>query len=179
MPEKIENYFGNGDKWGIKISYIYEEIPLGTGGALGLLKDSFSKLPVVVMNCDVLTEVDFKELLNFHENHEENVTMCVRKYDYQIPYGVINVDGVRVKNMVEKPTYEFFVNAGIYVVNPEFISTIPRNIRSDMPTLIEQQMEKDNNIMVFPIHEYWLDIGRMDDFNRAQIDIHNLHIFDD
>ena len=179
MPEKIQNYFQDGKKWGVNISYIYEQTPLGTGGALGLLGNKISNLPVIVMNCDVLTDVDFCKLLDFHKQSNADVTMCVRKYDYQIPYGVVNVSNAKVQSMVEKPVHEFFVNAGIYVVNSDFISAIPENKKTDMPNVIEEQLLQDKNVMVFPIHEYWLDIGRMDDFNRAQIDIHNLHILHD
>jgi dTDP-glucose pyrophosphorylase len=179
MPEKIEDYFKDGERWEVNISYIYEETPLGTGGALGLLNKNLPDLPIIVMNCDVLTDVDFCQLLEFHLENCADVTMCVRKYDYQIPYGVVNVVDTKVESMIEKPVHEFFVNAGIYVVNPDFISTIPENEKLDMPTIIEGKMALNKNVLVFPIHEYWLDIGRMDDFNRAQIDIHNLHMLND
>ncbi|MEF1192780.1 sugar phosphate nucleotidyltransferase, partial [Vibrio parahaemolyticus] len=97
-------------------------------------------------------------------------------YDYQIPYGVINGDGNRITSMVEKPIQRFFVNAGIYVVSPRVIQSVPKNHHIDMPTLLEQHMNERENVLMFPIHEYWLDIGRMDDFNRAQADIHTLGV---
>lgn len=175
MPEQIQEYFGNGTELGINITYIHEEFPLGTGGALGLLpKDLPKDLPLIMMNGDVLTNVDFQRLLDFHILHDADATMCVREYDYQIPYGVISGEGNKISSMVEKPIQRFFVNAGIYVVSPRVINSVPKNHRIDMPTLLEQHMNERNNLLMFPIYEYWLDIGRMDDFNRAQIDIKGL-----
>lgn len=177
MPEQIEKYFGDGSSLGVKITYVHEDSPLGTGGALGLLPDSLSTgLPLIMMNGDVLTRVDFQRLLEFHNKNKADATMCVREYDYQIPYGVINGEGSKITSMVEKPTQRFFVNAGIYVVSPRVLKSVPKNYKIDMPTLLEQHMHERNNILMFPIHEYWLDIGRMDDFNRAQADIHSLGV---
>ncbi|MEZ9882899.1 nucleotidyltransferase family protein [Vibrio splendidus] len=177
MPEQIQDHFGNGEEYGVSIQYVHEEQPLGTGGALGLLPDDLPKeLPIIMINGDVLTKVDFKRLLDFHLENDADATMCVREYDYQIPYGVINGEGNKIKSMVEKPIQRFFVNAGIYVVSPRVINSVPKNHNIDMPTLLEQHMKERENILMFPIHEYWLDIGRMDDFNRAQADIHTLGV---
>lgn len=175
MPEQIVNYFGDGTGLGVKITYVHENEPLGTGGALGLLPKSLPiDLPLILMNGDVLTKVDFQRLLDFHQENQADATMCVREYDYQIPYGVINGEGNKIKSMIEKPIQRFFINAGIYVVSPRVINSVPMNCRIDMPTLLERHMEERDNVLMFPIHEYWLDIGRMDDFNRAQADIHTL-----
>ena len=175
MPEQIQDHFGNGDEYGASIQYVHEEQPLGTGGALGLLPDDLPKeLPIIMINGDVLTKVDFKRLLEFHLENDADATMCVREYDYQIPYGVINGEGNKITSMVEKPVQRFFVNAGIYVVSPRIINSVPKNYNIDMPTLLEQHMKEREKVLMFPIHEYWLDIGRMDDFNRAQADIHAL-----
>ncbi|BCV48792.1 nucleotidyltransferase family protein [Shewanella algae] len=175
MPELIQAHFGDGSELGVNITYVHEQSPLGTGGALGLLpKDLPEGLPLIMMNGDVLTKVDFRRLLDFHVSHDADATMCVREYDYQIPYGVINGEGNKITSMVEKPIQRFFVNAGIYVVSPRVIQSVPENYRIDMPTLLEQHMQERDKILMFPIHEYWLDIGRMDDFNRAQADIHTL-----
>lgn len=174
MPEKIHAHFGDGDKWGVKIEYVHEDAPLGTGGALGLLPNDLPDLPIIMMNGDVLTKVDFERLLSFHLENDAKATMCVREYEYQIPYGVINGEGNKILSMVEKPVHRFFVNAGIYVVSPEIARALPRNHKVDMPTLLEQRIECSDSVLMFPIHEYWLDIGRMDDFNRAQSDIFSL-----
>lgn len=177
MPEQIQHHFGDGSELGVNICYVYEDSPLGTGGALGLLPDDLPQdLPLIMMNGDVLTKVDFGRLLDFHTENQADATMCVREYDYQIPYGVINGEGNKITSMVEKPIQRFFVNAGIYVVSPRVIQSVPENHHIDMPTLLEQHMNERDNILMFPIHEYWLDIGRMDDFNRAQADIHTLGV---
>lgn len=175
MPEQIHQHFGDGSDLGVSITYVHEEQPLGTGGALGLLPKNLPKdLPLIMMNGDVLTKVDFQRLLDFHVDNGADATMCVREYDYQIPYGVIRGEGNKITSMVEKPIQRFFVNAGIYVVSPDVIASVPKNHQVDMPTLLEEHMNERDNVLMFPIHEYWLDIGRIDDFNRAQVDIHTL-----
>lgn len=172
MPEQIHGHFGDGSDLNINITYVHEDKPLGTGGALGLLPaDLPQDLPLIMINGDVLTKVDFHRLLSFHADNGADATMCVREYEYQIPYGVIEGEGAKITSMVEKPIQRFFVNAGIYVVSPKIVRSVPANYRVDMPTLLELQMDKGDSVLMFPIHEYWLDIGRMDDFNRAQQDI--------
>lgn len=174
LPEMIQEYFGNGNKWGVSINYVHEEQPLGTGGALGLLPKSLPKLPVIMMNGDVLTKVDLEALLAFHNDNNANATMCVREYEYQVPFGVIESEGNNIKSMVEKPTQRFHVNAGIYVVSRKIIEQVNNNEVVDMPTLLERHLA--DNVLMFPFYDYWLDIGRMDDFNRAQVDIKTLRI---
>ena len=172
MPDKIKEYFGNGESLGVNITYVHEETPLGTGGALGLLPSNIpDDLPLIMMNGDVLTKVDFQQLLDFHNDSQADATMCVTEYNYQVPFGVIENEGSKVVGMSEKPVYRFFVNAGMYVVSPQIVKSVPQNHKIDMPSLLEQHMGNNKNVMMFPIHEYWLDIGRIDDFNRAQTDI--------
>jgi dTDP-glucose pyrophosphorylase len=172
LPEMIQEYFGYGEKWGVSINYVHEEQPLGTGGALGLLPKDLPELPVIMMNGDVLTKVDLEALLVFHNENDANATMCVREYEYQVPFGVIESEGNKIKSMVEKPMQRFHVNAGIYVVGRKIIEQVNNNEVVDMPTLLERYLDK--SVLIFPFHEYWLDIGRIDDFNRAQIDIQTL-----
>lgn len=175
MPEKIHAYFGDGSSRNINITYVHEKEPLGTGGALGLLAQKLpGNLPLIMMNGDVLTSMDFNRLLEFHTKHNADATMCVREYEYQVPYGVIQGEGLNITSMVEKPIQRFFINAGIYVVSPKIVSSVPVNHRIDMPSLLEKSIELGGSVLKFPIHEYWLDIGRMDDFSRAQVDIHTL-----
>jgi len=176
MPEIIQNHFGDGSQWNVTIQYIYERNPLGTGGALGLLPPDMPNLPIIMMNGDVLTKVHFQSLLMFHNKNRAGATMCVTEYDHQIPYGVITGEGSRIVDMVEKPVQRFFVNAGIYVVNQEIARSVSADQVIDMPTLLKQKMGEGQRVLMFPIHEYWLDIGRMDDFNRAQADIFSLQI---
>ena len=170
MPEMVKDHFGDGSKWGANITYIYEDIPLGTGGALGLLPEDIPKLPLIMMNGDVLTQVDCVNLLKFHEEHEGVATMCVREYGLQVPYGVIQAEGHKITDIVEKPVHNFFVNAGIYVLDPEVVSQVDSNQRIDMPSLLESMIKQNEVVSMFPLHEYWLDIGQMKDFKQAQVD---------
>ena len=174
MPQVIRDYFGNGEKWGVSIQYVHEETPLGTGGALGLLPRDEIDLPMFMMNGDLLTSLNFQSFLEFHEKHEGIATMCVREYEHQVPYGVITSDGTRIESMVEKPIQRFFVNAGIYLLSPELVKSVKPGTRIDMPSLLEKQIEQGREINMFPVHEYWLDIGRMDDFNKAQNEVGQL-----
>ena len=165
--EMLKDFFGNGSRWGASIEYIDEETPLGTGGALGLLPPIVSKLPIIMMNCDLLTRLNFKHLLNYHKEHGGIATMCTRKYDFQVPYGVIETDGLHATSITEKPVYKSFVNAGIYVLEPSLIDAVEKGCYLDMPDLINTQLQNNQQVNTFPIHEYWLDIGRMEEFERA------------
>ena len=164
--EVIQNYFQNGEAFGISIEYVEEEKPMGTAGALSLIENQL-KEPFFVMNGDLLTQVNFDQLLQFHLEHGSIATMCVREYEYQIPYGVIETNSVNLIGIKEKPVHRSFVNAGIYVLSPEVFDYIPKDTFYDMPTLFEQLMQDGKKTSVFPIHEYWLDIGQMEDFRRA------------
>lgn len=169
LHQMIIDYFGNGQKWGVSIKYTHEISPLGTGGAVGLLPKSLPQLPMIVMNGDVLTNVNLQQLLAFHNQHNAIATICVREYEYQVPFGVIEGDGLTINKMTEKPVQHFRVNAGIYVINPEIIGSVAVNENIDMPTLLERYLDK--KVVMFPFHDYWLDIGRMGDYHRAQTDI--------
>ncbi len=166
FAEMIKEYFQNGSSWDVEISYLQEDKPLGTAGALSLLAKK-PDLPFFVMNGDLLTKIDFEKLLQFHVEHQACGTMCVRQYDYQIPYGVVRFDGVDLLDMEEKPIKQFFVNAGIYVLSPESLDHIPANQFFDMPSLFRILKKKNGRAAVFPIHEYWMDIGQIKDFERA------------
>lgn len=176
MPEKIREHFGDGTKWGVSISYVHESEPLGTGGAIGLLPDNIPDLPLILMNGDVLTTIDFEALIKFHEKSAPAATLCVREYEHQIPFGVINGDGKRVVSMVEKPINRCFTNAGIYVLEPEIRKAVQPGVRVDLPTVLEHIISENKEVLMYPVHEYWLDIGRIDEFNKAQVDISRLGI---
>jgi len=165
--QMIKEYFNDGSKWGVCIDYIQENKRLGTAGALSLLQEK-PKEPFFVMNADLLTNVNFTHLLDFHYFENAMATMCVREYDYQIPYGVIQTNQSNIIKIEEKPIQKFFINAGIYVLSPEVFAYIPNNQFFDMPTLFETLIEKQHKTISFPLHEYWLDIGRMSDFEQAQ-----------
>jgi dTDP-glucose pyrophosphorylase len=165
--EMIRDYFGDGSTLGVDIEYVHEEVPLGTAGSLGLLPNNVSKLPIIVMNGDLLTKLNFEHLLAFHNEQDSLATMCIREYDFQVPYGVVDVKKNQVVSIVEKPVHKFFVNAGVYVLEPKLINTIDVDVYLDMPNFLENKIEKGEKINVFPIHEYWLDIGKMEEYKRA------------
>lgn len=171
--EMIETYFGDGSNWNVSINYLKEDIKLGTAGALSLLNVE-TTLPLLVMNGDILTKVNFSKLLDFHQKQNAEATMCVRSYDIQIPFGVIEANGDNLVKVIEKPVHEFFVNAGVYVINSSQLGAIKKNIYLDMPSLFSSILQSQKEIKVFPIHEYWLDIGRVEDFEKAQFDFYNI-----
>lgn len=164
--EVIHDYFQNGEAFGVTIEYIEENKRMGTAGALSLLKER-PEDPFFVMNGDLLTQINFDQLMQFHYEHNSIATMCVREYEFQIPYGVIETRDADLVNIKEKPIHRSFINAGIYVLNPEVFDYIPEEQFYDMPTLFEQLIEHGEKTSAFPVHEYWLDIGQIDDFNRA------------
>lgn len=164
--EMIENHFGNGADWSVNIEYVREQSRLGTAGALSLIKQNINK-PIIVMNGDILTKVDFGELLQFHQEAQALATMCVREYTTEIPYGVVEITNNSLTNIVEKPVSKCFTNAGIYVLNPEILSYIPENSYYDMPDLFNSLIARKEKTAAFLIHDYWIDIGRMDDYERA------------
>jgi len=171
--EMIQNYFGDGSQYGVKIRYIHEKKRMGTAGALSLLPEKM-KLPIIVMNGDLLTKVNFAQMLDYHEEHKALATMAVREYNYQIPYGVIRFEESKIIDIQEKPSYSFFVNAGIYVINPEIIERVDKEKFFDMPDLFNEIIATGDITVAFPIREYWLDIGKRDDFEKAQSDFREM-----
>jgi len=172
--DMVQDYFGNGEKWGVNIVYVHEEKPLGTAGSLGLLPSNMPDLPILMMNGDLLTNFSIEQLLHFHQEQGGAATMCVREYEFQVPYGVVESDGYHVRSIVEKPIHDFFVNAGIYVLDQSIVKSVNGSDYLDMPDLLEQRLGNGEKINMFPIHEYWLDIGQMDEFERANKEIQEL-----
>lgn len=170
LSEQIKEYFSDGSRWGVEIQYVEEDTPLGTAGSLGLLPD-IGNSPVILMNGDVLTQLDIRKLYDFHCSKGGCLTVSVREYDMQVPFGVIESDGERVVGIVEKPIHRFYVNAGIYVVSPAVIAQTRPARRLDMPDLIGTLINAEQHVAMFPVHEYWLDVGRPDDFQIAQREI--------
>ena len=162
----IRDYFGDGREFGVNIDYVLEQKRMGTAGALSLLKERPSE-PFFVMNGDLLTNVNFEHIFNYHMLNKATATMCVREYDYEVPYGVVEMNDNKIKQIVEKPVQKFFVSAGIYMLSPEILDLIPKNEFYDMPTLFEKLIKLSKNVISFPIREYWLDIGRMEEYQRA------------
>ena len=164
--EMIEEYFGDGAKWGIEIEYIRDTERMGTAGALGLLPEKPS-CATFVMNADLLTKVNFQQLLEFHIEQKAQLTMCVREFDFQVPYGVVKTEGHHILGIDEKPVQKFFVNAGIYVLEPIVFDSIPKSAFLDMPTLVQGLIDSKRRTAAFPLREYWVDIGERAEFERA------------
>jgi len=162
----IQDYFGDGSRFGVNIEYVLESKRMGTAGALSLLKEK-PKEPFFVMNGDILTNVNFENMLEYHLQNNSIATMAVREYDFQVPFGVVNIEDGIIKGIEEKPIHKFFVSAGIYMLNPECIDYIPKNEFYDMPTLFEALIKDNKKTVSFPLREYWLDIGRMEEYERA------------
>jgi len=162
----IQKYFGDGSGFGANIEYVFEDKRMGTAGALSLLSNKPEE-SFFVMNGDLLTNVNFEHLLEYHQNMEAMATMCVREYDFQVPYGVVNIEGGRVLSIEEKPVHKFFVSTGIYMLTPDCIDTLVSCDFLDMPTLFEQLIAKDKKVSSFPLREYWLDIGHFDEYEKA------------
>lgn len=170
-PEKIVEYFGDGKRFGVDLTYINEETPLGTGGALGLMDQPDQ--PLLVVNGDILTQVNFRILFEYHKDHQSEITIAAQQYEMQVPYGVLECEGSRVTGLKEKPKMEFLVNAGIYILEPGILKLIPKNTFFNMTDLIQSALDHQNKVVTFPIHEYWQDIGRHDDYDQAQDDVVN------
>ncbi|MGE5490532.1 MAG: nucleotidyltransferase family protein [Actinomycetota bacterium] len=165
--EMIQEHFQDGARWGVNIQYLHENQRLGTAGALSLLGQP-PENPIIVMNGDLLTRASFTDMLEFHESHGAAATMAIREYDFQVPYGVVRVDGAKIVEIEEKPIQNFYVNAGIYVLSPLALQHIPKNAFFDMPQLFEKLRQQAARTCAFPLREYWIDIGRVEEFERAQ-----------
>ena len=162
----IERHFGDGSKWEVQIEYLREAERLGTAGPLSLLPE-LSPEPVVVMNADILTRVNFSHLLDFHRQSSAAATVCVREHRHTVPYGVVNMQESLLTKIEEKPVYRSMVSAGIYVLEPDTFRHLPRGGYCDMPTLLQGLIDRGMRAAGFPIHEFWLDIGRLEDLERA------------
>ncbi len=162
----IEEYFGQGEKLSVEISYLKENVPLGTAGSLSLLNPK-PDLPFIVINGDVLTDICYSELLDFHIRSAAKATMAVRMHEWQHPFGVVQIEGIEIVGFEEKPVARSHINAGIYVLDPNILNFVNDNERCDMPTLFERLQAKNFRTVAFPMHEPWLDIGRPDDLIAA------------
>lgn len=163
LAEMIMDHFKDGSGFGVEIGYVRERQRMGTAGALSLLPRS--DRPLIVMNGDILTSVNFNQLLSFHYEHEAHATMGLNRFQYRLPYGVVEVKNWNITSFAEKPVYDFFINAGIYVIGPTALALVPQDQYFDMPALFDLVAQERR--AAFPIHEYWLDIGRHEDLARA------------
>lgn len=164
----IEDYFGNGEQLGVKIDYLREKSPLGTAGALSLL-NPIPDAPFIVTNGDVITDIRYGELLDFHNNYQASATMAVRNYEFQHPFGVVQIDGVDIIGFEEKPLARSQINAAVYALSPEALNELILEEPCDMPELIERIQSKNNRTVAYPMHELWMDVGKPDDLQEANI----------
>lgn len=164
--EMITQYFEDGARWKVNIQYLKEKQHLGTAGSLGLLPARPEK-PMLLMNGDILTRANFGQLLEFHSKNLTVATACIKEQYIQIPYGVVAFENHRLQEMEEKPWQRYFINAGLYVLNPESLDFVPGVSYLDIPDLFRRLLDGGKEIAVFPIREYWIDIGRFEDYDRA------------
>jgi dTDP-glucose pyrophosphorylase len=167
--EIIKEYFKEGRKWGVDITYLEENKRLGTGGALSLIDEVINE-PIIVTNGDVLTNIDFDELLSFHKAKDSEATMCVREYEHVIPYGVIETNVDKILGVSEKPKMKFNINTGVYVLNPNLLNVIPKNQYYDLPSLFSELIEKGVFPFCYKMVDYWIDIGRKDEYVKVNDD---------
>lgn len=166
LAESIRAHFGDGRAFGVEISYLEEPMRLGTAGPLGLI-EKLPAEPMIVMNGDLLTNADLSAMLAFHEQNAAAITVATRDYEMQIPYGVLKFDNLEIVTVTEKPIHRFPISAGIYVVSSDVIALLPKNAYVDMPDFLKAAIDAGRRVVGFPIHEFWLDIGRIEDFTRA------------
>lgn len=166
LGHMIEDYFGNGERHNVRIDYLRETTPLGTAGALGLLNPR-PTMPFVVTNCDVLSDIRYGELLEFHSRHAATATMAVRLHEWHHPFGVVQTEGVNITGFEEKPIARTHINAGIYALSPAALNAMATNAHCDMPFLFQQLQGMGLRTVAYPMHEPWLDVGRPEDLNLA------------
>ena len=167
----IEEYFKDGKEFDVNIEYIRETKKLGTAGSIALVKEKLTK-PFIVINGDILTGIDFDKFLNHHIENDFNITVGVRNYEINVPYGVLVTDNMIIESLEEKPTYKFNINGGVYALNPEIIKYIQEEEVYNMTDLIEDAMDNHQRSGIYEIIEYWTDIGQIEDYKQANRDIH-------
>jgi dTDP-glucose pyrophosphorylase len=176
LGEQLEAYFGDGSSKGIQIDYVREEKPMGTIGSI-LLVNNFEYDDIIVMNSDLLTNIDFADFYKTYKNSGSDMAIATTSYIVDVPYAVLETtEGNKIKSLKEKPRYTYYSNAGIYILHKKLLSMIPQNSFFDITDLIDKLIEMDYNIVSYPINGYWLDIGKHDDYQKAQEDIHHLKL---
>ena len=166
LAESIRAHFGDGHAFGVEIVYLEEPARLGTAGPLSLIENPPTD-PMIVMNGDLLTNADLSAMLAFHEQSDAVITVATRDYELQVPYGVLRFDNRQLVDVTEKPVHRFPISAGIYVVAPVALALLPKDRYVDMPDFLKAAIGAGQRVVGFPVHEFWLDIGRMEDFTRA------------
>lgn len=177
LAQMIEQYFGNGESMDVSIEYLKEDSPLGTAGALSILP-KIPDQPLIVTNGDVMTDIRYGELLDFHQRHESFATMAVRLHEWQHPYGVVRIRGIDIIGFEEKPIARNHINAGVYTLSPEALQYLVKGEALDMPTLFDRLQQKGMRTVAYPMHEPWLDVGRPSDLKLAEEAIQNVSRID-
>ncbi len=167
LSKKIIKYFENGNKWRVSINYIKEKKPLGTVGSLSLLNADMSE-NFILMNCDVVTNINFSEIEEYHKKHNAIITIAAHIRKSKIEYGVLQTNGIRLKNFTEKPILNHYINAGIYVINKKILKHIRPNTRYDLPDLLSNLMKSKKKIIIYPLYESWTDVGLIKELNHAR-----------
>ncbi len=162
----IQEKIGNGQNWGVNIDYVFENQKLGTAGPLSLMLDQLTE-SFFVINSDILTKVNFSKMLEFHHHLHSDATVCIREHEHIVPYGVVELSDHRLVHIQEKPVYNCFVSTGIYVLSPSVLEYLPSNVYFDMNQLLSCLLGHSKAVNSYPIHEYWIDIGKMEDLERA------------
>lgn len=164
----IQDYFGDGQNFSANIHYVEESTPLGTAGALQYLRKKLTS-PFILMNADLLVKIPFEELLQFHLSKKSICTMCVKEYTHQVPFGVVDITNERISGLLEKPAYQYFINAGIYCLDEQIFNFIEDGHYMDMPQVLKKAIAAGHQVSAFPImYEYWTDIGSIGDYEKAQ-----------
>ena len=177
LGEVIEEYFGNGNSLGVKISYIKEKTPLGTAGALGFIDPKPTK-PIIVANGDVLTDIGYGDILEFHSQNDAIATMAVQVHELQNTFGVVQTRGISITSYEEKPMIKSLVNAGVYVLDPSALDFLEKATECNMPTLFDILRKEGLKTIAFPLHEKWMDLGSPSDLAKALDEIQSTQRFD-
>lgn len=167
LGHMIEDHFGDGSNFGVEIEYLKEDEPMGTAGCLSLLSPH-PTLPFVVTNGDVLSDINYDELLKFHGDQNAAATMAVRRHEVENQFGVVLTDGDVITGFDEKPVYRSIINAGVYALSPAVIKLLDQREHCDMPSLFERAISSGEYVAAYPLHETWLDVGRPEDLLAAQ-----------
>lgn len=170
LGNQLVDYFKDGSEKALRINYVWEEEALGTAGALALV-DGFIHDHVLMMNSDLLTNIDFEDLFLFFEEQKADLVVACIPYQVNVPYAVMETNGKKVTGFKEKPTYTHYSNAGIYLMKKEVIDNVPQNEVFNATDLMEKLIQDNKNVVAYPLVGYWLDIGKHDDFEKAQHDI--------
>ncbi len=175
LGSKIKDYFLDGRSKNITINYTEEINPVGTIGAVALISN-FNHEDILVMNSDLLTNIDYEDFYRFFKNNNADMLVACIPYQVSLPYGIIENEGVKVIAIKEKPTYTYYSNAGIYLIKKEMFKYIPENELYNATDLIETLIKQNHTVINYPILTYWLDIGKHDDFIKAQEDIKHIKL---